>query len=212
MSRIADPRRTYGVVKGDQREKIGFTLWHRLTYTSGATLSLEFFTVAASGLNGNLPGAGQLPNGNQFLVKAIRIMPALRPQEAAGAAIAAGTIAGPIEDMFQFITTGHAAFSVGDKNYGRWPIFMLPAGAGLTGQVHVSGISAAAGNLVEHSWANNGNADPRQVYTLDVPILIPSQYNFKVVLEWPVAVAASASFTNPFIFVMLDGQLVRPSQ
>ncbi len=206
---VTDWRQGYGVVDPTNKEVISYTLWERQTYTSATTTELSFFTGSAtSGLAGNLPLGGQLPNGWAVLVQAIRIFVAQEP-EILTATIASGAGQNVFTDLYRLITQGTAKFSVGDKEYGRWPIFMLPGGAGITGQLALAG-TFTAGDGAETSIAQSGVADPRAVYTLGVPVVIPPQYNFSIVCEWPTAQTMLAG--NPFIYTMLDGELIRPTQ
>lgn len=207
-----DPRPGHAVVNPVQKEKISFALWHRQAFVSATTVQLVYFTVGTSGVNGNVPPAGQLQSANSFLVQSIRVVPQLQPREAAAAAPAAGTIAGPIEDMFQIINTGDATFKVGDKEYGRWPIYMLPAGGGVGAGLLAVGAAEAAANIQEFSYAVNGSTDPRQVYSLPVPILLPPQYSFSLTLNWAAVITLTGFTTNVFITCILDGTLIRPAQ
>jgi len=212
MRYASDPRRGHAVVNPQQKEKITYALWHRQAFVSAATVQLVYFNVGVTGVNGNVPPAGQLQSANSFLVQSIRICPQLQPREAAAVAAAAGTIAGPIEDMFQIINTGTATFKVGDKEYGRWPIWMMPAGGGVGAGLLAVGAAEAAGAIQEFSYAVNGSTDPRQVYSLQVPILIPPQYSFSLTLDWAAAITLTGFTTSVFVTSILDGTLIRPAQ
>ena len=203
-----DWRQGYGVVDTTAKEVITATLWERQLYTSGTTLSIEFFTGPTSGIAGNLDIGGQLPNGNAFLVQAIRIIPAVAPRVTV-AAQSTGAAQSPALDVFNLIYNGTASVSVGPKNYGRWPIFMLPSGAGVTGASAISG-TYAAGTGGETGFAQSGPADPRSVYSFGIPFVIPPQYNFKVRLEWDTAQTLLGGDTQ--IFCALDGEQIRPVQ
>lgn len=208
--RAWDWRQEHAVVQPQQKETISYTLWHRLLYTSGTTVVLDFFTVGANGINGNLDLNGQLPNGYSFRVEVIRFAPALPTRETALAAPAAGAANGAIEDMHQVIMTGHGEFRVGDKRYGRWPLFMLPAGGGVQPFMSNVGIGTAD-TMSQVTYATNGIPDPRSVYSLPIPIVIPPQYSFAFHVEWPAFVTTDGD-QDFFIFTMLDGQLIRPAQ
>jgi len=212
MRYAQDPRRGHAVVNPQQKEKITYALWHRQAFVSGTTVQLVYFNVGTTGVNGNIPPAGQLQSANSFLVQAVRIFVSLPPREAAAAAPAAGTVAGPIEDMHQIITTGAVTFKVGDKEYGRWPIWMLPGGAGVGGAILAVGAAEAAATIQEFSYAVNGSTDPRQVYSLQVPILIPPQFSFSLTLDWAAAITLTGATTLTFITCILDGTLIRPGQ
>lgn len=209
---VRDWRRGYGVVDPTDKEVISFTLWDRQTFTSASTVNLPFFSTPQSGQNGNLSLAGQLANGTAFLIQAIRVCPLLRPSELASVATADGAAHGALNDMFNLIWTGSGVLKVGDKEYGKWLLAELPAGAGLTGSMGNVGTSAA-GAAAEFQWANNGVPDPRSVYVLPIPIVIPPQYTFRFTIDWAAAITFSAGVgaTAPIV-VMFDGELMRPKQ
>lgn len=207
---VRDWRSGFGVVDPRDKEVISYALWHRQNYVSGTTISLDFFQVVAAGINGNLNLAGQLAAGFHFLVQAIRVGILCDTRETnATAPAAAGELNGPLFDIKELTYDGTALFKVGDKEYGRWPIWMLPAGGGPTGQLAVPGTLTAPA-ILQASFATSGNPDPRAVYTLPIPVVIPSQYNFTVRLEWDVAKTLEGG--NTPICVVLDGELMRPKQ
>lgn len=206
---VRDWRAGFGVVDPRDKEVISYSIWHRQNYVSAATLALEFFQVVASGINGNLNLAGQLPAGFHFLIQAIRVAILADTRETAAAAPAAGEVNGPLFDIKELSYDGTALLKVGDKEYGRWPIWMLPAGGGPTGQLAVPGTLTAPA-ISQLSAATNGVPDPRAVYTLPIPVVIPSQYNFLVRLEWDAAKTLEGG--NTAVCVVLDGELMRPKQ
>jgi hypothetical protein len=190
-------------------EMISFAFWEKLTYVSGTTVSLSFFTQQHSDTNGNLPLAGQLPSGFFFIVQAIRFCPFPATTITADGAVAAGVMAGALNDMLALLTTSSVKFTVGAKEYGRWPGFMLPGGGGPWGALSNIG-TLAAGHAQLGETAVNGVPDPRSVYSLPVPLLIPPQYDFKVIAEWAAALTLAAG--NTPIYAILDGTLIRPKQ
>lgn len=208
---VRDWRKGYGVVDPTDKEVISYSLWSRKTFTSASTTSLTFFDASQSGMDGNLPLSGQLANGTAFLIEAIRFVPAVKPTEAATAATADGAADGALNDVFQIITTGSALLRVGDKEYGRWPLFMLPAAAGLYGGFGNVGTNAA-GSASQFSFASNGVPDPRSSFTLPIPIVIPPQYTFSLQVVWEAAITTHAATGNPKVFAIFDGELMRPKQ
>lgn len=206
---VRDWRRGYGVVDPTDKEVISYSLWERLVYTTAVTTSLQFFAAAQSGQNGNLSQPGQLANGTAFLIQAIRFVPLLRTTETAAAAPAAGTSDGALQDMFALISTGSAVLRVGDKEYGKWPLFMLPAAAGPYGNFgNVGTLTAPASS--QFAFATNGVPDPRSSYTLPIPIVIPPQYTFRVLVDWSAAITLTAGTSD--MIMILDGELMRPKQ
>jgi hypothetical protein len=205
-----DMVRQYGIVDFANLEMISYAFFDKLTYTSAATLSLNFFQVQKSDTTGNMPLAGQLPSGFFFIIQAIRL--AIFPASTLGAATApgaAGAQAGALNDVLNLLTTGDSALTVGAKEYGRWPIHMLPGGGGPFGYVSNIGTETAPAFQLAQ-FGMNGPPDPRAVYSLPVPLLIPPQYPFKLFLTWAAALTLAAG--NTPITAILDGTLIRPKQ
>jgi len=206
---VRDWRRGYGVVDPVDKEVISYSLWDRQSIVSGTTQALTFFGAPQTGQNGNLALAGQLANGTAFLIQAIRMCPLIRVTETAAAAPAAGPADGALQDMFTTVNTGSAVLRVGDKEYGKWPLFMLPAGGGPVGAMsNVGTLTAPASS--QFAWATNGVPDPRSVYVLPIPIVIPPQYVFRVQVDWSAILTLVAG--NSDLLCILDGELMRPKQ
>lgn len=212
MASVTDWRGKYSVVDSVQKEVVTFTLWERILFSGGVIPNLSFFTTGpTTGLAGNMPLGAQLPNGWSFLVQALRIAPAVFPSQTAAAAPAAGAVAGALNDLMGFITNTTTQLSVGDKTYGRWPTFMLPAGGGPSATMsNVGSLTAPASSQIQ--FATNGVPDPRSVYSLGIPVVIPPQYQFSVVLQGAATLTTVTPNTSFGVFCMLDGQLMRPAQ
>lgn len=208
---VRDWRAGYGVVDPNDKEVLTAMLWHRQTYTSAATTSLTFFNAlpAVPLANSNMELASQLANGKSFLVQAIRVIVAISTTQRATAAAADAVIPSALQDLARLIYTAQLELTIGTKSYGIFPLAVLPAGCGLYGGLAVSG-TAAAGSHSPLSFANNGNPDVRNVYTLGVPIVIPPQYRFNVVIDWTAALTLSAGNTD--VIVILDGEIMQPKQ
>jgi hypothetical protein len=189
---------------GNDKEVIGWSWWDTLTYTTAVTTQLTFFNGVRANLSlSNMELAGQLASPKSFLVRAIRVKP-LTPYFVTLDNAAAAIQLGAIDDMNNLINTGTLSFTIGQKNYGQWPLWMLPSGGGAVA------INAGAAVANTTQLANNGIQDPRSVYSLTKPILIAPQINFNIVLTWPAAVTLNSGTQN--IVVVLDGDLIRPIQ
>lgn len=200
----------YGVVDFKNMEMISFAFWEKQTYVSGTTTSLTFFTTQHSDTTGNLPLAGQLPSGFFFIIQALRLAPfPATTVTAAAANPGAGTFLGGYNDALRLITTGDAKLSIGTKDYGRWPIWMLPSGGGAYGTLFGFSAQAAAQYQAVES-GGSGVPDPRSVYSLPVPLMIPPQYDFKFIATWAAALTLQAGDTP--VYAILDGTLIRPKQ
>jgi hypothetical protein len=189
-------------------ELIGWSFFHTQTYTSAATLNLNWFNVAATSItNGNMK-SNTLPAGHHFLIQAIRFCPLLDTRETIVGAPAAGAIDGAIEDMKELVYDGVAELFINEKPYGAWPLHQLPAGSGVTGLLQVPGFFITTDKTAQYSYAVNGLADPRAVYTLAVPIPVPPLTLLRFTATWDAAKTLSVG--NSPIQVILDGQLLRP--
>ena len=188
------------------KERIGWTWYHSLTYTSAATVQLTYFQVIPANLSlGNMKLAGQLGAPQAFFMRAIRVKVFLYPT--AITAVATGTQqTGNLNDLCALLYGGTLQLSVLDKVYGQWPLWMLTSGGGPT--------PAGTGSIAAAPiyFADSGIQDPRAVYSLSVPLFLAPQVTFKVDIFWPAAVTLVSLPANPLIGVFLDGDLIRPVQ
>jgi hypothetical protein len=193
------------------KEAIGWTWWDVNPYATGATNALAFFAGLKATLNlSNMQAAGQLASPQAFFLRAIRVKFYAQPF-AIGAAIAPLIQPSLLNDLQQLTETGVLQFTVGQKIYGQWPLWMLPAGGGVVEMgVTISVAALAADTLID--YANNGIADPRAVYSLTKPLFIAPQINFRADLLWPAGAVALATTSPLNIWVGLDGDLIRPVQ
>ncbi len=207
---IGDWRVKYSVVDPSSTEILGAALRDRQSYVSGTTTRLVYFsTIPANRLVGNMPIAGQLPAGTAFLVQAIRVILHASPQTVEALAAATDPFTGQLNDLFAIYTQGVMSVDVLNKKYCDYPLWMLPPGAGLAHAAFSAGDTAAGTTVaMAGSW---GNPDPRAVYTLAVPFVIPPQTSFPTILEWPLG-AVTLTGGNTDLEVVFDGQLARPKQ
>lgn len=195
----------YNSQYGNALEKIGWTWYDTVTYTSAATTALRAFGAIRATLNlGNMEIAGQLASPKAFFVRAIRVK-MLVPPFVTTAAADGNAQTGAIDDARQVLENGVLQFTIGQKNYGQWPLWMLPAGGGIVPFMQTGDIDVVV------QYANNGIEDPRAVYSLSVPVFIGPQMNFSVDLLWPAG-ALTLDGGNANIFIGLDGDLLRPVQ
>jgi len=205
-----DFRRQHQTVDPTGDELIGFSVWDRQTYVSATTLKLTYFTsVRAAIRDGNLTLAGSFPLREEFLVRAIRVIPIIRPfQNAALTAANEGAIVGLADDLAQLYNDGVGQFFILSKNYGQFPMFLLLPGTGIVGNNATLTTTAQASNMF--STASVGAPDNRAVYSLDIPLPIPSQTGFSFTLEWAATVTLKTG--NKDLEVLLDGRKIRPKQ
>lgn len=191
-----------------KKEALGWMLWDTDTYVSGTTTQMTFFTSLRSSIDlSNMQLAGQLPAPQAFLVRAIRFYPKVLPRANARAASGSSQSC-TVGDVQQLINSGVLELTVGAKSYGLLPLWLLPSGGGAFGGYAADGDEPSNGVVVD--YATNGVPDPRNVFTLAIPIFIGPQINFKVSVSWPAAITLAGG--NTAVCVGLDGDLIRPVQ
>lgn len=186
------------------KEVIGWTFYDTVTYTSTTDVALKFFdTIRANTSLSNMEAAGSIASPQAFFIRAIGWRPVNRPRATVTSATA-NTQPGIFDDVVQLGNTGVFSLTIGQKLYGRYPMWRLPAGGG------ASGYSTSGDVDVNTDYANNGIPDARNVFSLAQPIFLAPQINFKVELNW--ATALTLAFGNTPLQVLLDGDLIRPVQ
>ena len=184
-------------------EKVPAVLYDTLTYTDNSTTSLRFFQQTNVALDiSNMKQSGMLSNPEAFLIQNIRIF--FRAQiNTVDMGASAAALAGVENDKVLLANSGIARLQIGNKNYGPWPMWMLPAAAGWVGSLAAAGAEAASqvsgyGQLVG------------PLYPLFPNLMLSPLQAFVLILEWPSgAVDLSA---NMSIEVLFDGTLARSIQ
>ena len=193
----------YNTQYGGALETVGFSLYDSQIYDSTVTTLLTYFTtVQATIARGNLQIAGALANPNAFLIRAIRFYSRFRPWDITTAATG-NPQTGALDDQVQLLNSGTLILTIGAKNYGQWPLWMITAGGGAVAQ-GFTGVTLSTGGVT------NGHPDPRAVYSLAKPLFIAPQISFKVDIQWPAALTLTQD--DIAHYVVLDGDLLRPVQ
>lgn len=191
-------------------EKITWSFYDRQTYTSTSTTGLNYFQdVRADKLLGNIKANGAMTADESFAVMAIRFGLVADHHQIADEAADPTASGDPIEDIDRLINNGVLTLKIQNKDYGEWPLFMLPLGGGVWGSTSISG-TTTAGSAFVASIGQNGVPDPRAVYTLSVPIVLPPLTNFLIRTEYPTAQTLLGG--NQATIVILDGEIIRPQQ
>jgi len=182
-------------------EVIPDQLYDTQTYVDNATVQLTYFnTTPANESVGNMVQPSTLPQPESFLIQAPRVnFHSLVETDDAGAA---GPLASQMNDIALLINTGRFLLTIGNKRYGPWRLWMLPAGSGL--KVNMASAGAEAANLVHGYGATRG-----ALWGLFPHLMISPLQQFRVDLLWPAAVNLTA---NMLIEVMFDGQRARSQQ
>ena len=193
-----------------RKETINWTLYDTVSYVSGTSTSLNFFNaIRANTSLGNMEVAGQLAAPKAFFLRAWRFYVKFRPRVTVSNS--AGTVqTGVFDDLCQLINTGVLSFTVGSKLYCQFPLWVVTAGAGPQGIIAI--VSSASGNATNGviSYAQNGIADPRAVFSLSKPLFIQPQINFVANLTWSSSVTLASGDTE--LQLVMDGDIIRPVQ
>lgn len=210
MRTRSDWRRQHQTVDAQGREAIGFSVWDRQLYTSGTTVRMAFFTsVQANIRDGNLTLQGQFPQREHFLIKTIRIVPIVRPDQRAALTTGdEGQLLSMADDLAQLYNNGVLQISILSKNYGQYPMYLLLPGTGIVANQTNLTTTAQASNYAV--TATVGHPDNRAAFTLSRPITIPPVTGFTVSLEWPAALTLESGNIN--LVCVLDGEKIRPKQ
>lgn len=187
-----------------QPERIPWTWFDTLAYTSGTTVTLDFFqTVNADKNLSNMVAAGQIPSPQFFDLYQCSIA-YLIPVTSSGI-VAAPTATGAVTDV-RNLSNGAANFQVASKDYWQGPQLALPCGGGPDSQIAIAGTYAAP-NQVQKEFANNGVPDLRNRYSFWGDITLPHNQNFVWRLTWTAPITLLAGNSN--IKVWMDGYLYR---
>ena len=189
------------------REVIDQPLWDTATYTSAATTQLRFFNVTRATLDlSNMRVAGQLPFPEELYLRSVRVF--VKNFAESINVVAAGNIqTGAADNINRLISTAALTLTIGNKNYGIYPLHTLPAGGGAQPVVNAVNNILIGGGAVD--YAQTGRTHVRNNFALAVPIMIKSQQQFFVDIVWAAALTLTR---NVNIQVVLDGDLIRGIQ
>jgi hypothetical protein len=135
---------------------------------------------------GNMSVAGQLPAPKELVVRSVTVKPYLAIIGAAGVPasqwlpVAAGIL---LTDVMTLEAFGGMVFYIADKEYLRLPLYMVPGGGG--GSFSTTAAGAAA------NW---GTPFSFNRFKLNLPLILPMQQNFRIVI--PAPPIAPVAFTG----------------
>ncbi len=197
----------YAANKAGEMDVIYQPIYDFQTYAAAGQSSLTFFQ-SPQGQNGktledtNMQSAGQMPNPQKFVVKAISV------DFFAGNDVnlsAADGVMNNWQDTYDFFKSGWLDFSVGNKSQCQQaPIGTFPPPYRLGGSSAVTGQSGTANGITGADYASMAG----QMFNI-IPVVLPANQNFVVTLNWstPVAINADAK-----VGVKLHGDLYRSVQ
>lgn len=193
-------------------------------YAIGGTVASNVATaVTASAIHTNMTAAGSLATPKLFLVTGIRIVPVelnsalTNPlQDSAGVTSAGPTFTGVdsnlLEDLMRVVYGSFLRFFVGTKDYLVVPTWFTPGNTGIQGDADslTSGGATpiAAGSFQYFQTYHSAG----RYFALDrYPVLIPSQQNFFVSLNFPQSTKPTMGAARA-VYGVLDGILGRETQ
>lgn len=209
----------YEVNNPNQYEAVRQPLYDFQTYASAGQVQLNFFQVQIGSAgktidDTNMELAGTLPRPKHFLVEIMEIhfYPGVNPvTQAAGTVL----LSAPnyTNDVLDALKLGSVDFFIGSKSYLKQASLMrFPPSARLAAEFGVTAQmgQAAAANLTLQITAEYAAAAGRP-FMIMPRILLITQQNFKVSLNWSAAVPLPSA-VNARIGVVLDGIEYRWSQ
>ncbi len=196
---IPDEWGQYSTQKASDFEIIHRPLWDTQNFISANTLNLNFFNQAQA--NTGL-GNEVFPLKNSYLVCGIGVF--FKDQAANDSQSA--TVGTPLTSRFNdhvlITNTGVLAINIGNKDYGPFPLWKLTPGAGVWGLFF-------GGTPSMPSYSQMGMPDPRALFTLAIPLVIPMSTRVTMSMAW----AATVVLSNPSVItLLLDGKEARPIQ
>ncbi len=198
-------------------EAIRQSLYHKQAYAAAGTTQMTFFQAPA-GQGGttesdtNMTLAGQIPANQEFLVQSIEVLfhpttPTVAAQmPAAQGAKAAAAI---VNDAYIFGRGGNLKLVIGSKPYlQEAPLGRFPAKASFEVSAALADTTTAAADSQARVAFGKWCGRPYLLSPAD--LLLTSNQNFKVELNWPEGAQAIANPAS--VVVVLDGILYRRSQ
>lgn len=191
---------SYVTMLGKGLEVIPAVLYSTVNYVSTTTVSLSFFdtpNVARPDLT-NMVAGNMLPSPESFLIQAIRVKYQNNLSSDGVGAGANTLLPGTFEDVVKLTNNGVLNLTISNKKYGPWPLWMLPAGNSVQGQVS-TGMPTAS---LQYGQVLG------PYYPLLPNLMLAPMQQFTCTIDWPGG-AQTLSQTPLPIQVMFDGQRAR---
>jgi hypothetical protein len=184
-------------------EVVPAVLYDTLTLpAAGGTTELRFFQQINVPLDiSNMKTSGMLSNPEAFLIQTIAVFFKGLPQSTTAAA-AGATQTGQFEDVVTVTNTGIAELTIGNKKYGPWPLWRLPAAS------FTKGLMSASGTTVINYAQVDG-----PMYPLFPNLMLSPLQPFVLSVRWPSSATGSPVISvNTPLEILFDGQLARSIQ
>lgn len=189
----------------------------------GQVATNQSTSTIATLLHTNIPGQGFLPTPKIFLTTGIRIVPIELTQglidpidDTAAESKAAVTYTGEdsnlLEDLLRLFYGSYVRYFVGTKDYLVVPQFLTPANSGVMGVSDTEiAVAATPENLAETQAVRTFHSMGKYFAMDRYPVLVPSQQNFFVSLNFPQSTRPTLGATRG-VYAVLDGILGRETQ
>src|SRR4030095_7586087 len=177
-------------------------LWDEENYVSATTRSLDFFVnIQGKTLNQtNMKQPRQLGYPEAFLIQNMRIKFKQPVQSDDSGDAGATELTSAFQDLVALSDFGVVQITIGEKNYGPFLPWTLPANS------FVKGAFSTGSDLL----ADYGQIDGA-LYPLFPNLMIAAQQQFQVTISWPagaITLSTGAESELPII-VLFDGQRSR---
>lgn len=201
-------------------EVIPAHLYSVKAYISTLTSILTFFDFVSGSRKDltNMQQPNMLPNPESFLIQNIRIFSWGNVKSNDSGVGDNSPIPSQFDDMVKLLSRGILELKIGNKQYGPWPLWTLPANS------FVKGAFASGSDLL----ADYGQGDG-VLYPLNPNLMIAPLQQFTVTLSWPgaatdpipggpitlsqdVDVDGTTILEHLPIEVLFDGQMARSIQ
>ncbi len=183
---------------GGVKEVIDYSFYDKKTLISATAAQYSYFTAAGvDPLVSNFEGQGQMPAGQAFHVRAVRIV--IRPATLATALTS-------VIDVLNIMSFTSLLFTLeNSKKMTFGPAWMYPSGYGVTSETNLgNAVPAAPANSLTRG--NNGIPSAGNCYQFERPIVLRPQQPFQVSLTTS---ATGILLANTDVYLVLDGVLER---
>ena len=193
-------------------------------YAVGGTVASNIAAATnATTLHTNIPAAGFLPTPKIFLTTGLRIIvneltsALIDPvDDTVAETFAAVTFIGEdsnlLEDAMRIVYGSYVRFFVGTKDYLVVPTFLTPGNTGIMGVSDTEiAVAATPENLATEQAIRTFHGMGKYFAMERYPVLIPSQQNFFVSLNFPQVTRPTLGATRP-VYAVLDGIFGRETQ
>lgn len=180
-------------------EVIPSVLYSTKTFTSASTTVLTFYDFVEGSRPDltNMQSANQMSNPESFLIQNMRLYFKNFVQSDPSGTADAGQVVSQFNDVVKLASQGILQLKISNKQYGPWPLWMLPANS------FVKGAMSTGSDLV----VDYGQIDGF-LYPVEPNLMLAPVQNFTVTLSWPAGTVTLSNATVD-IEVLFDGKRAR---